>query len=98
MPGRTIVVTTEQGLYARARRRDDALLHLTSTTNDGRRLSQTFDLQDPDGLIEVRDSFSLPYCSRVGYCTASPHQDHRPVLLGPRSTLPSLPYPSHTQA
>ncbi|KFM28609.1 Galactokinase [Auxenochlorella protothecoides] len=53
VPGRTIVVTTEQGLYARARRRDDALLHLTSTTNDGRRLSQTFDLQDPDGLIET---------------------------------------------
>lgn len=52
-PGRTIVVTTEQGLHARVRRRADRLLVVRSTTNAGAAAEHTFDLDDEDSLAHV---------------------------------------------
>jgi hypothetical protein len=51
LPGRTLVVGTEQGLYARARPLPRAVLLLHSTTDEGEHLSQEFPLEDLESLV-----------------------------------------------
>ena len=52
--GLTLVVTTEQGLFATARRRDDRKLVLKTSAPGASSKSITLDLDDEDGLFEVR--------------------------------------------
>jgi len=44
VPGRTIVVGTEQGLYARVTRLEEPVLRLRSTKDDGSSMEQEYPL------------------------------------------------------
>ncbi len=62
VPGRTIVVGTEQGLYARVARLAAPVLRLRSTTDDGTAVEHEFPLQE-EMLAKVCDALLILCCS-----------------------------------
>lgn len=72
-PGKTIVVGTEQGLYARARLLPDPVLVVRTSTESGESFGpETFDLTDPEGLVEAAQRGGFwSYVAGVAYKVAT---------------------------
>lgn len=89
-PGKTIVVGTEQGLYARARPLAEPVLVVRTTTESGESFGpETFDLSDPEALVEAAQRGGFwSYVAGVAYKVATEFNVGGLELDNYRTTLP----------